>query len=444
VESLDRIFRILSGGYGVIGAMIVALFSIGYLLLPRRLLPMSLCRNPIGPGAFGLFLSALLILPFGLKEYRQFTFPKKGDFQVRRLTLTLAPPSGATSSPMTMDLWFPTTGSPSQSERNADSAAGHSCADIAAQSLGGDGGSKRRLVLYMPHFRGSRDDNTRRLMQLASQGYVVAAFDDINLDPPLYRPRPLEEEARLHTWPYASQAQFDHTVMLNNIRVRLAAQKALTGLDMLAHCAAAMGQSAWRDSVDYTHVGFIGYSLGGAAAAEAAVMDPRIIAVVSLDGSLFGRAFTEPFNAAYFYVMRDWWGSGSQFVMPTRRLLNSDDLDERYFWRFEGRHVRREAELAARPGSAGIVVENTKHINFGDAVFEPHLSKAWLLRDPGRQFADVNRLVIAFLDARLRGRRETLADNPISTVEGVRTFRELGMVPGGGFRFPQDQFGAPM
>jgi hypothetical protein len=240
-------------------------------------------------------------------------------------------------------------------------------------------------------------------------------------------------------WHVLTEEDLDETRLLDDLRVRAQADKALSGLDRLAACAAGHSGSPWTGAVDYAHVGFLGYSFGGSTAAEAAVMDSRIVAVVNLDGNLFGQALAGRLPVPYLYVMSD-------RPLPTITSMMSEDRNERYESRMDARDRPEQARLTARVGSAGIVIKGSVHASLSDAVLEPHLSRLWILKNPIAFFNATNLYTRYFFDLHLRGQNVTLIDpgRPKSSV--VQTFEEIGFTPDRHFALPpaQDANGVTM
>jgi len=261
-----------------------------------------------------------------------------GPHMVRTASITLSEAGKNNSAgPVGMHLWYPADDKPGPDAPVSD------CAGLLSLPLAADDNA-RRLILYMPHLAGPADDNSARLAYLASHGYVIVAFDDIALDPASSDATPEDEAIRFERGEFRTQAEFDAGVARFNMRVRRQAEKALRGLDLLTACAAGAKNSVWTSSVDYSHVGFLGFSFGGATAAEASALDARVAAVANLDGNLFGQAFAGGVRAPYLFVM-----SGRSF--GTTELMNQDDALERYHWRTWSRDLHEQKRLIARAGS---------------------------------------------------------------------------------------------
>jgi dienelactone hydrolase len=418
---VDYIYSMLSGRIGGLAGMTAALVTMGLAFIAFRMRQVSRGRQVTVILVTGSVLGAGLAAPYVLAASRSRSAP--GPFAVQQATLVL-PPLAADGAhvPILMEIWFPVKGPAEQTSTLK------TCSQVSSLPLA-EAGTPRRLLLYIPHFGGPRTDNTARLAYLASYGYVAVAFDDIARDAALPGATPEDEEVRLLTWHVSTPKDFETTLRLYDIRVKRQAEKALDGLDRLAGCAAAHALSPWNVAVDYRHVGFLGYSFGGATAAEAAVMDHRIVAVANLDGTLFGQALAGRLTAPYLHVMSD-------RPMVTASAMMSKDPNQRYASRIEGRSRHEQAILAAREGSAGIRIRGSVHASLSDAALEPHASEFWLLHNPIAIFNAVNLYTRDFFDTNLRGERATLINQRPSSIPLVERFDEIGMTPDGDFPSP--------
>ena len=407
----DYLFGILSGRTGTIFGIVLAVGVTCLTIIIFRATRMSQHGWLAGIIMGGFLLSAVLAVPYVVAQSRG----KRvlGTFKVQR-TLVILPPTGSDSfpAPILMEIWFPTPDASGRIETV------ESCLQLQLLPLA-HARNSRRVVLYMPHFGGLRNDNSARLSYLASYGYFVVAFDDIAQDAVPPDATPEEEEVRLRTWHVLTQQDFDRTVWLDDIRVKRQAEKALDGLDRLAACADAHRGSLSDNAVDYDHVGFLGYSFGGSTAAEAAVMDRRIVAVVNLDGHLFGQALAGRLTAPYLYVMSD-------RPVVARRSMASQNTGKQFDWEMDARDLREQVRLAARNGSAGIVVKDSIHASFSDAVLEPHASRLWLFDHPIASFNAVNLYTREFFDTYLKGEKIGWVQHPHESIPLVETFQQIG------------------
>ena len=272
---VDWVFGVLSGRMGWIPAVLAVLCTVGLAVFVLRAKLAHRGRWLAGALGAGLALSVALAAPYALAASRSKS--PLGPFEVQR-AIAVLPPLAADqfAAPIRMQIWYPTTG------MNPRAATANTCAQLQALPLA-NAENARRLILYMPHFGGVGSDNSQRLSYLASYGYIAVAFDDIALDEVRADAKPEEEDARLFTWHVSTQADYERAMSLSDLRVRLQAEKALSGLNRLGACAAAAPASPWSKTVDYAHVGFLGFSFGGSTAAEAGAIDARIVAVANLD-----------------------------------------------------------------------------------------------------------------------------------------------------------------
>lgn len=174
----------------------------------------------------------------------------------------------------------------------------------------------RPLILYAPGWGGRAEDGSLQLAYLASHGYVAVAFDDVSNDPPRPNEGATDTAARKSSYSYDTPAAYAASFASASRKVQIAARKGQAILDTLL----SSGNLAGR--VDPDRVGFLGFSFGGATAAEQSILDHRIKAVVNLDGWVFDKAAQAAVPAPYllFYIDDDF---------PPQRWLTSADPGER-------------------------------------------------------------------------------------------------------------------
>ncbi|MET0547019.1 MAG: hypothetical protein ABWZ40_11975 [Caulobacterales bacterium] len=417
--ALESILVALSGRIGWIYAAIFALAMILLATLTVRSLP----GPRILPTALlligGFALAGALLTPWALAESvrRSQTRMAVGPFKAAHASLALPSLDPAGGEDIRAEIWFP-----SASGSSAATAATETARTCLRNLPIAQTSTPRKLILYIPHLKSTRDDNTRLLGMLASYGYLVLALDDIANDNP---PNESAHDAavRLEDWNFTSGPAYERTIALSDERVQRQAKKALNALDRLASCVGADGSSSPAGAIDFDRVGVLGYSFGGSSVSEAATMDSRIVAVVNIDGSLFGEALSRGFSAPYMFIISD-------FTMPTREDLASPIPDVRYWAMINDRDIDMHAQLAARPGSVGVRVRKAIHENFRDDAFEPHLNKSWLRVDPVKVSEIVHTYVRGFFDRNLAHLPEAQIPDPERT-EGVQGFRQIGMLPKG-------------
>jgi dienelactone hydrolase len=313
-----------------------------------------------------------------------------GPFPVAAADIAL--PSSAPADPtILVRIWYPTTKSPLAETKPPVATVPLFCSNIFEQMRLSDSGKQYSLLLYAPKNGGGRDDNASTAAELASRGYIVVAIDDIDLD--LRPPNSTMEMPPSLIFDYSSADA--HKVFLQNgdRKVRREAEKALTALDRLTVCARAN----WRARVSFKQVGFFGFSFGGAVAAEASILDPRVAAAANLDGALFGHAAAGALDKPYMVLLVN----NDQFPEP--RQLQSSEPSERIQAAFDERDLGVEARLANQPVGFGFRIRTSYHENLSDQIFNRSFFKTWLAVNPYRVKSIRDAYLLAFFDSYLRG-----------------------------------------
>ncbi|MEQ1648927.1 MAG: hypothetical protein ABL898_10105 [Hyphomicrobiaceae bacterium] len=261
----------------------------------------------------------------------------------------------------------------------------------------------RPLLVYAPGWGGGYDDNTVLMRTLASHGYSIVAMDDVALDPKAAWATADDEAARLATFDIGTVERQTQFMEDANRRVELSAVKMRAVLDAIGD---SQGHEPLFFRLNLDRVGAIGASFGGATAAEAALSDPRIVAVVNFDGLVFGRAATDVVPRPYLEF------NASLGSVPLSEV-ESADLRRRFFARLNVQQIARQhRQLDARRDALNVTIAGVQHGDFTDALYGTGRIWAWRpwrerpLR-PSRVRANVDDLAVAFFDAHLRQTDDT-------------------------------------
>jgi dienelactone hydrolase len=131
----------------------------------------------------------------------------------------------------------------------------------------------------------------------------------------------------------------------------------------------ADGSNRFAHRVDTQRAGTLGFSFGGGVAAEASRLDPRIKAVVNLDGRHWGEALYRGVERPYLFI-------SEELRMPTAAELTSPDGAIRYEAMLDQvDYPNLDANMRAH-GGVRISIAGTAHMNFTDVP----------LRSPIRRF----------------------------------------------------------
>lgn len=245
------------------------------------------------------------------------------------------------------------------------------------------------VVLFSPGYGVERELYTGLTQDLASHGYVVAAID---------HPR----DAGIVAFP-------DGHVVLAGTPLDIAKALVIRVADtrfVLTQLARLNRSGAFASRLDLSRVGMFGHSLGGATAAAAMLVDPRVRAGADLDGALFEPARTR--------------GLSRPFLLMKAEPGFAADPNVAGFW----------GKL--RGPRFAVDVEGALHFAFSDLLtFAPALMRTnpkagnALRQIVGRLdgtaiLAAERAYVHAFFDQFLRGKRQPLLTRTPGPYAGVR------------------------
>jgi len=294
-------------------------------------------------------------------------------------------------------IWYPAEGNarPARSRQDWRQAlrrvAGIAHPDSAPHELPiADGTARFPLLIYFPGWPGTRIENYGLINELASQGFIVAGV--------LY---PAESDEPMD---YSSEAAYRRTQQVGTARVHSRASDAIALIDCLARLAGDRA-APLAVRIDLSRIGIVGFSLGGAVAAEASTLDPRIRAVVNIDGRHWGRALERGVSQPYLFI-------GEELLLPTEAQLKSKDPNLR-FNAIEDHHDYSQLAInLRRHGGMQVVVSGALHAHFTDGA-----ARAW--RTAGRRVLEIlHAYVPAFF-------RQTLRSEPSPLLlPGAQPFAE--------------------
>lgn len=287
-----------------------------------------------------------------------------GPQRVERSDVVMRDSSG---KPLPVTIWYP-----------AISAAGRAAAGQAP------------VILYAPGWGGSRTQSSIQVENLASHGFVVVGCDD-------YANDPANDPDRGASLDLSSDAAFANTIERGNRHVNIQARRLIDVLHALDAGQAPM----LAGRVDLRRVGALGYSAGGSSAMQAALLEPRIVAVINLDGALLGDAAERLGSHAYLLV-------SSREAFPSQAEITSPDAFTRNYARWSVIDQPRNAQRIQRPDNYWVQVKDADHADLADSLFD--WSRAKMLRtnfERGAMNAAIENYEVAFF-------RSTLLSEPAS------------------------------
>jgi dienelactone hydrolase len=261
-------------------------------------------------------------------------------------------------------------------------------------------GPKFPLIFYFPGGSGTEMDGVNIARHLASEGFVVASLyyplELPGLDPEALAKRRAGLEHDLFN--FASDADFQASLRGLDERVRERARDASRVLDRLIGISEDAAVMRIRSRLSLNRVGAMGFSFGGATAAEAQKHDPRFKAALNMDGWHFGDA-VQGVPRPYLLMISD------ETVESYERALAENGHPQARGDRLTLRDYRIPIAKMESEGGYLLAIPGTNHINFSDRAFSGSL-----VRDPPslgrmnkhRAYKIISRVIAAFFDVHLR------------------------------------------
>ncbi len=271
------------------------------------------------------------------------------------------------------------------------------------------------VVIYLPGWGGNRQQNTALLQDIASHGYAVVAADPWNGGPA----DPTGAADLVAPLDLSSAPAFERTLDIGRRNAKRQARHAGMILDsLIAQVAAGHPIAAVADT---RRAALLGYSFGGAGAAEAAATNSRFRTVVNLDGWVFTDAYDRGIRQPYLLLSSDAPPPSSEDLRATEPLRRH--TAELTTWDLQGLCAN-----LARNGGWFATVRGSSHEDFSDAPWTVPwpLSKG---HDAERhRWHVIRETVVQFLDLHLSGRQMTTSAAPASPELVVEAWSPAGDV----------------
>ena len=273
------------------------------------------------------------------------------------------------------------------------------------------------VVIYCPSWSGQRVQNTFLVEYLVSHGFVVIGIDHPYGSGVTIFPDGRVIRANLGaSEDYSSEKVFQAFLRVGEEQVRLRAADVRLVLDQLAEIDRKDPNGVLTGRLDCDRVGVLGYSLGGAVAAEACLLDSRLKAGVNLDGLMFGNAAREGVPRPFLFVFE-------QGALPATPALaaNRDEPRGRMAVVDQMEEKAVHATLD-RFGGYTVSIRGTTHQNFSDM---PLISPLRFLTgvgsiDPRRAMDITSAYTLAFLSKFVCGRPAPLLEGASSEYSEVK------------------------
>lgn len=268
--------------------------------------------------------------------------------------------------------------------------------------------TKFPVVIYFDGWPEDKIQNIALIRELVSRGFAVAAVQYPARLPGTSDASDAQLRAELarEMVEYSSDAAFQRSVQLNHSRARTHARDAIAVLDALTVLDAHSG-NPFAQRLDTQRAGTLGFSFGGAVAAEASRLDPRIKAVINMDGRHWGDALEQGVERPYMFICEE-------LTMPTAADLTSANPMIRYEAQLDQvDYSRLAANLQAR-GGVRVTIADMAHMNFTDFPLRSPLRRLSLggKVDARRAQQIVQTYVIEFFSRYLASALRPALDSP--------------------------------
>lgn len=256
-------------------------------------------------------------------------------------------------------------------------------------------GSAARLpvIFFNAGWGGSAEGHMNQIDALVQRGYVVIGIDQKG------------PEAYKAFVDFSNEEAFKRTRAAVDLKAGAFAKDNSAVLDILQAaipCSENHDVASVLKRLDFDRVGIMGYSFGGAVAAETSRQDPRFKAAVNLDGWLFGDVSRLGLQRPFLEISDD---SG----LPTAADLNSSDTVLRMTSKLTDEDYTQVRANMDRYGGYFLVMTGSRHQSFVDASQRSFLARmASLLPSANRTIEAVNSYAGAFLDQYVAGKASDL------------------------------------
>jgi len=214
---------------------------------------------------------------------------------------------------------------------------------------------KLPVVLYFDGWPEDKTQNVNLILQLASRGFAVASVTWDGID------RPLVD--------YSSDSRMQQSVELDHQRTRSHARDGSAILDVLGHLD-AQKNGRFAGALDTQHASALGFSFGGAVAAQLAHADARVKSAVNLDGRHWADALESGVRKPYMFICEE-------LIVPSDADVSSPVPSVRYEARLDRIDYAQLDRNQAANGGVRVTLPGVAHMNFTDVP----------LRSPLRRFS---------------------------------------------------------
>jgi predicted dienelactone hydrolase len=257
------------------------------------------------------------------------------------------------------------------------------------------------VVIYSPSWSGIKTDNTFQTEELASHGYVVLA-----LEHPCAAAMAVYPDGRVIYGKWSADFASSDAAMKKLLQVgvehlALRTQDIQFVLNQLPRIDRL--DARFQGILDLDKIGIFGHSFGGAAAAQACAIDPRLKAGMNMDGLLFGSVAQSGAAQPFMFMNAD-------YPRPTPADLNSPNGPFRRSKQTDAWSFQQRERWFQRYGGYDLTLRDSAHMTFSDYPLRDRRENGGGKISSARSMKIINSYTVAFFDRHLKGIRSRLLD----------------------------------
>ena len=256
------------------------------------------------------------------------------------------------------------------------------------------------VVIYSPAWSGFRTDNTFQTEELASHGYVVIGLEHPCSVPMAVYPNGRIIYANLSADYTSSDKALATLLRVGEEQLVLRTQDISFVLDRLPQINS---RKPFYTQLNLAKIGVFGHSFGGAAAAQACAIDPRLTAGMNMDGLLFGSAAQQGASQPFFFMSSD-------YPRPTTADLTSANGAFRRNKQTDAWGYQQRDRWLHTHGGYNLKLLDSAHMNFSDYPLRVRHRNGGGKISTDRAMKIVNEYTVAFFDRVLKGKRSALLE----------------------------------
>jgi predicted dienelactone hydrolase len=256
------------------------------------------------------------------------------------------------------------------------------------------------VVLYSPAWDGFRTDNTFQAEELASHGFVVVGLEHPCSVPLAIYPNGRVIRSNLSSDSTSSDQALTKLLKTGEEQLVLRTQDIQFVLDQLPQLN---NSQPFKGILNLEKIGIFGHSFGGAAAAQACSIDPRLKAGMNMDGLLFGSVAQQGAAQPFLFMQSDYpRPTTAELNSPIGNIRRSKLTDE---WSYQQRD-----RWFQHHGGYRFTLLGSAHMNFSDHPLRSQIANNSGPIATDRAMQIINQYTVAFFDQALNGKKSSLLD----------------------------------